>query len=270
MNQHLTDQQLIDYQFDLASEADAKEARSHLEKCDASRRRLHELGRKLNALDLIRDDVKASRELLSETIHNAKRAGRWRKLLLHRLPWAGAVAAAVIVGIALLAVPDRGRKNAQEFSTAASQPPMETGAAKSVAEDVPMVAMAPSPGGRAKTESLGDSFVAEAQDHRQAAFGGATQTSADGSLSADRMVRSVPVRAYLQPTGSEKITPDGVTTNGTAAAIDEQPPFAPASAIELVVLPRRENVQLTIYNAADLTLVRERRNLTLKRGWNWL
>jgi hypothetical protein len=50
----------------------------------------------------------------------------------------------------------------------------------------------------------------------------------------------------------------------------EKPPFAPASAIELVVLPRRENVQLTIYNGADLTLVRERRNLTLKQGWNWL
>ncbi len=50
----------------------------------------------------------------------------------------------------------------------------------------------------------------------------------------------------------------------------EKPPFAPASAIELVTLPRRENVQLTIYNSADLTLVRERRNLTLKKGWNWL
>ena len=53
-------------------------------------------------------------------------------------------------------------------------------------------------------------------------------------------------------------------------AIDEKPPFAPASAIELVVLPRREDVQLTIYNSADLTLVRERRHLTLKKGWNWL
>jgi hypothetical protein len=52
--------------------------------------------------------------------------------------------------------------------------------------------------------------------------------------------------------------------------IPEQAPFAPASAIELVTLPRRDNVQLTIYNSADLTLVRERRNLTLKRGWNWL
>ncbi|MHC4239364.1 MAG: hypothetical protein ACYSUC_06355, partial [Planctomycetota bacterium] len=50
----------------------------------------------------------------------------------------------------------------------------------------------------------------------------------------------------------------------------EQPPFAPASAIELVTLPRRDNVQMTIYNSADLTLIRERRNLTLKKGWNWL
>ena len=29
-------------------------------------------------------------------------------------------------------------------------------------------------------------------------------------------------------------------------------------------------MQLTIYNSADLTLVRERRNLTMKAGWNWL
>ncbi|NIS79893.1 MAG: hypothetical protein GTO14_06750, partial [Anaerolineales bacterium] len=48
-----------------------------------------------------------------------------------------------------------------------------------------------------------------------------------------------------------------------ADAIADKPPFAPASAIELVVLPRRDKVQLTIYNSADLTLVRERRNLTL-------
>lgn len=50
----------------------------------------------------------------------------------------------------------------------------------------------------------------------------------------------------------------------------EKPPFAPASNIELVTLPHRENVQLTIYNSADLTFVREQRNLTMKKGWNWL
>ncbi len=49
-----------------------------------------------------------------------------------------------------------------------------------------------------------------------------------------------------------------------------QPPFPPASAIELNVLPRRDNVQLTIYNQADLTLVKEERRLTMKPGWNWL
>jgi len=40
--------------------------------------------------------------------------------------------------------------------------------------------------------------------------------------------------------------------------------------IDLVTLPSRDKVQLTIYNSADLTLVRESRNLTLKNGWNWL
>jgi hypothetical protein len=50
----------------------------------------------------------------------------------------------------------------------------------------------------------------------------------------------------------------------------DETPAPPAGAIELVTLPRRENVQLTIYNSADMTLVRERRNLVLKQGWNWL
>ena len=40
--------------------------------------------------------------------------------------------------------------------------------------------------------------------------------------------------------------------------------------IDLVTLPDRESVQLTIYNSADLTLVREVRNLTLRKGTNRL
>ncbi len=70
-----------------------------------------------------------------------------------------------------------------------------------------------------------------------------------------------------EPTGVEGVVEP---VKPTLADWQEKPPFAPASAIELVVLPRRENVQLTIYNSADLTLVRERRNLTMKKGWNWL
>ncbi|MGA1870138.1 MAG: hypothetical protein ACMUJM_16500 [bacterium] len=47
-------------------------------------------------------------------------------------------------------------------------------------------------------------------------------------------------------------------------------PFTPGSNIELTLLPRREEVELTIYNSADLTLVRDMRTPTLKKGWNHL
>jgi hypothetical protein len=40
--------------------------------------------------------------------------------------------------------------------------------------------------------------------------------------------------------------------------------------VDLVTLPTRDTVQLTIYNSADLTLVRESRDLTLKPGKNKL
>jgi len=43
-----------------------------------------------------------------------------------------------------------------------------------------------------------------------------------------------------------------------------------AAKVDLVILPKRDSVQLTIYNSADLTLVRERRELTLKKGANRL
>jgi hypothetical protein len=40
--------------------------------------------------------------------------------------------------------------------------------------------------------------------------------------------------------------------------------------VDLVTLPKRDKAQLTIYNSADLTLVREQRSLTLKKGSNLL
>ena len=46
--------------------------------------------------------------------------------------------------------------------------------------------------------------------------------------------------------------------------------FAPAFAgnIDLSTVPARDSVQLTIYNAEDLTLVRETRQVTFKKGVN--
>ena len=40
--------------------------------------------------------------------------------------------------------------------------------------------------------------------------------------------------------------------------------------VDLVTLPQRDTVQLTIYNSADMTLARESRALTLKEGVNEL
>ena len=40
--------------------------------------------------------------------------------------------------------------------------------------------------------------------------------------------------------------------------------------INVVTLPARDSVQLTIYNSVDLTLVRERRVLTFRKGLNRL
>ena len=43
-----------------------------------------------------------------------------------------------------------------------------------------------------------------------------------------------------------------------------------AEGIDLVTLPERAAAQLTIYNSADLTLVRDLRKLTLRKGRNRL
>ncbi|NQU22363.1 MAG: hypothetical protein HQ567_13875, partial [Candidatus Nealsonbacteria bacterium] len=41
-----------------------------------------------------------------------------------------------------------------------------------------------------------------------------------------------------------------------------------SAAVDLVTTPRREGVQLTIYNSEDVTMVREHRLLTVKQGVN--
>ncbi len=43
---------------------------------------------------------------------------------------------------------------------------------------------------------------------------------------------------------------------------------AGANNIDVSTLPSRDTVQLTIYNAEDLTLVRETRHITFRRGMN--
>jgi len=267
MKRHLTERELIEYQFELASDARTQEIAGHLQDCAQCQARLEQLKRKFAALELLREELEPSEDLISRVLAEVSKPVRARVVSFRRPAWIGAAAAVLLMG-ALLLVSRLGREQLEPR--------------KVVKEP-----SAPKPG----LKFEGGEVIAKAVE---------------------------------------------VKEKGGVEAEIEKPPFAPASAIELVVLPRRENVQLTIYNSTfqtrsvgygygssgyggyrryggeprdralderarrrleerrlkqieelrrsgryshqtsgevaggDLTLVRERRNLTLKKGWNWL
>jgi hypothetical protein len=232
MNRHLTEQELIEYEFKLASDDRRAEVSGHLEQCASCREHLEKLQRKFSSLELLREEVKASDDLISRVIEQAAQPVRKRIISFSRPAWLGATAAVLLVGLILLASyfmegqPGEPEFAAKEDKLAVEEEMRPDNFRESVHTTVPSdkVAVSSKPSyGFAKIET--------------GVNGRLSKVAADISIKED---------------------------------IFERPPFAPASAIELVVLPRRDKVQLTIYNSADLTLVRERRNLTLKRGWNWL
>ena len=221
MKRHLTEKELIEYQFELASPAQMKKITGHLRDCGQCREHLERLKRKFSALDLLREDVEVSEDLISQVAEQAGQPVQPRIVSFSRPAWIGAAAAVLLMG-SLLLVSHLNEERLQErkFAKEPSGPveivsPADTGKMYAMEQETPVVAAKPGMG------------AAKGLRHGE-----------KGELAEEQ--------------------------------ISEQPPFAPASAIELVTLPRRENVQLTIYNSADLTLVRERRNLTLKKGWNWL
>jgi len=187
MKNHLTERELIEYQFKLISDMQIKEAAEHLQGCGQCREHLEKLQRKFSALDLLREEAKISDNLISRVIEQAGRPVKKRIIPFRKPVWISSAAAVLLIGLLLT-----------------------------------------------------------------------TQLSRD--------------RVKQRKSAKEQKLPSDIrhTTYNIRHTTSEQPPFAPASAIELVTLPRRDKVQLTIYNSADLTLVRERRNLTLKKGWNWL
>jgi hypothetical protein len=231
MKAHLTEQELIEYQFKLASDVQGTEIAEHLEDCAQCREHLEKLQRKFAALELLREEITASDDLISRVVEQVARPVRTRTIWFKKPAWLGAVAAVLLVGFILLA------------SHLIEEQPQEPEVARdykpAVEEEI-------------KFDKLGERARATGQAEKI-------------DVSSKPSFRF----AKLETEGSEwsdRVTKDKFTEE----QISERPPFAPASAIELVVLPRRDKVQLTIYNSADLTLVREQRNLTLKKGWNWL
>jgi hypothetical protein len=202
--EHLSKDQLIEYQFQLGSDEQARATADHLESCGDCRKRLEQLKKKFSALDLLREDVHADEQLISRTLVEAKRKPVTRQFHIWRSGWSGAAAAVIIVAGGILLSPLWNKRTEVKDEQLARAP--------------------------AATKKIGLEYTGVEQDTEMLAV-------------------------------EEKKGNDWVP---------ERPPFAPASNIELVTLPRREDVQITIYNSADLTLVREKRNLTMKRGWNWL
>ena len=76
MKRHLTEKELIEYQFELVSESRSWEISSHLEGCADCRQLAEQLKRKFAALDLLREEAEVSDKLISETIAHAKRGTR--------------------------------------------------------------------------------------------------------------------------------------------------------------------------------------------------
>jgi len=207
MKPHLTERELIEYRFELGSDAELTRAGEHLAECERCRDDLDRLARRFATLDLLREDITVGEDLVSKVVEQASGPRRFEVVPYRRMPaWAGAVAAAVLVVALLLIV---------------TTPPEEPTPGEYVGRGRGEVVKVPTVGSGLHKRALDGSGL------------GARQKMAD-------------------------------------LGIPLKPPFAPASAIELVTLPRRDDVQLTIYNSADLTLVREKRSLTLKKGWNWL
>ena len=317
MEHHLTERELIEYRFRLTSDERLSSAGEHLAGCDACRGRLEQLSRKFASLDLLREDVQVSQELISQVLEQAEDDGRRRmddgrlvsrpSFLVPRLSfrWVSAVAAVLLVGfVVLIGSLTQKRPAKQEFAKGPElrqttlngqlrlQPDADKGEPEMVAMSKPIpateepkalleaeegskVLTAAKPSSAdvetrpvealAPADTKADTYAMAAQKPEapvgeelgEATVGGA-RPSVEGRVAGE--TPAIQGRDALATRGQD----------GRDTGIAEQPPFAPASAIELVTLPRRESVQLTIYNSADLTLVRERRNLTLKKGWNWL
>ncbi len=224
MEHHLTERELIEYQFKLVSDMQIKEAAEHLQGCGQCREYLEKLQRKFAALDLLHEEAKISEDLISQVIEQANRPVRTRIVWFKKYAWLSSAAAVLLIGILLVAI-QLGKDEIKKRE----------------------VTKGPMPAVEMEAASKPKIISPERLDEKAA---------------GKRMLA-------MMPKEEEADRYDGFGETARTA-IPEQPPFAPASAIELVTLPRRDKVQLTIYNSADLTLVRERRNLTLKKGWNWL
>ena len=102
MKRHLTEEELIQHKFKLTSDEQAAGHAEHLAGCADCRQRLERLEQKFAALDLLREDVSASDELISQTIAQSKRPVRRKTIPFGKYHWIGTAAAVLVLGLVFL------------------------------------------------------------------------------------------------------------------------------------------------------------------------
>jgi hypothetical protein len=293
---HLTEQDLIEFQFKLASDEKSAEIAGHLNSCNQCRELLEKLKRKFSALDLLRDEIKVSDDLKQQVIQQAKKPARSKIFSIYKPFWVG-IAAVFVVGIVLFMSQPVGEQKQESAKSFESMPTSGPGGLNK-STDLSSANDERSTLSDSRTDSTGQ-VVTQAipQPQDDGALMPTFSAAANSTQEIREVASSPPARGGMggggrggagagrgalapgtaQPVGGSALSATAtsvplqpVIVPESIAEVAEQPPFAPASAIELVVLPKRDSTQLTIYNSADLTLVRDRRSLTLKRGWNWL
>ncbi len=232
---HLNEDKLIQYAFNLMDTGDKETVQQHLDDCGQCRNALETLKTKFELLDTLADEVPPSEELIAQTVSVKNKA---QNIPLYRRRWvewsATAAAVAIVCFLMLQNLPN----------------PQVREPAPGVLEETQFAAKLDMPKQKPSVPF---------PDDRMASLSSEVQDGMGTTISS-------PPAKGKYPEGGRGFDVRVVSTD----EIPDAPPFAPASAIELVVLPKPDKTQVTIYNSKDLTLVRDTRKLTLKPGWNWI
>ena len=239
MENHLTENELIEYRFGLSSQEQQSIFSEHLTGCVECREHLEKLNKKFAALDLLQEDAHVPEALISEVLEQAGQPARRKVVPFYKSPWIGAVAAALVVCFVLLMSNlNIDKSTRRQF---AREPKSEVRIVSKESE--------------AKGEADADSPMRMVAQDTEAKMGISAASKPAQEEAATRIVAKE-TSDMIAPTKGPARDIAAVEAEIVPASkpIPDQPPFAPASAIELVTLPRRDKVQLTIYNSADLTL----------------
>ncbi len=246
---HYNTDQLRDYQFGLLDPQDSMDLQAHLETCAECRAELENIKTQFSALDVLKDQPEVSENIVDSVlqIRPAKKTIPFRPAAI----LAAAASIAVLLGIFRPESNQSAERSRTDQARHSADGPEKPAAYEQASELQPA----------AKKQRILD--VAD-HDTPMPAMAQNDKTTERSLLQTASTTGGSPAQTlYSASVSSDHAEP-------SLAELRAEKPFAPASNIELNVLPRRDTVQLTIYNAEDLTLVRETRKLTLKRGWNWL